>query len=147
MKRSKKIIEEKPLKRWQRISFVWTWIALAAFLTFSAGSLISSLLMSAFGVPSTLMSMLSWLFGAVAGSWVVWRWWQRPIAPHLLTKPANSKTVARRWPNSKNHLQEKDEVWHWSASGRTWERLAGVEGLVIVRDGKPTRHYIALELE
>jgi hypothetical protein len=49
------------------------------------------------------------------------------------------------WESLKLQLQTGDELWQWAAFGYTWMALGGRYGYIIVRDGKPTEHFMFVE--
>ena len=48
----------------------------------------------------------------------------------------------QRWNELKSEMHEGDELWEFSTPEWTWLELHGRAGLVVVRNGKPTRHIL-----
>lgn len=49
------------------------------------------------------------------------------------------------WQELKQELQKGDQIWLWAAFGYTWMALGDRYGYVIVREGKPTEHFMFIE--
>jgi len=49
------------------------------------------------------------------------------------------------WRNLKSLITEGDELWEFSSPKKTWEYLAGAEGVALMRKGKEIAHIITRE--
>jgi MFS family permease len=46
------------------------------------------------------------------------------------------------WEDFKSKIKPGDEIWFWSTPQWTWDSLVGRCGYVIVRNDRPTRHFM-----
>lgn len=86
---------------------------------------------------------VAWLLSKMVKLWVFTRATDpgNCLTRKLTVQEAESHPTYRAhatWGEFKDQLRSGDELWEFRSPGWTWERLRGREGLVILRDGKPT---------
>ena len=62
-------------------------------------------------------------------------WNERPSSPPVLND---------RWRAFRAQMQEGDELWTFCTPPETWEHMAGLGGIALVRHGKMVGHIVTL---